>query len=90
MTRNSEAKKEDIKNNENLLYALEKKKLTIERLKKQTDAHSRLTVQEYESQIESITMSMNAALREIGMFQDMYDGIKKNNNIKIKIDFFFK
>jgi len=24
---------------------------------------------------------MNASLREIGMFQDMYDGIKKNNNI---------
>ena len=24
---------------------------------------------------------MNNALREIGMFQDMYDGIKKNNNI---------
>ena len=62
-------------------YNIEKKKLTIERLKKQTDAHSRLTVQEYESQIESITMSMNAALREIGMFQDMYDSIKKNNNI---------
>ena len=46
-----------------------------------TDALSRLTVQENESIIESITMSMNAALREIGMFQDMYDGIKKNNNI---------
>jgi len=62
-------------------YSIEKKKLTIEKLKKQTDSHSRLTVQEYESQIESITISMNAALREIGMFQDMYDGIKKNNNI---------
>ena len=24
---------------------------------------------------------MNTALREIGMFQDMYDSIKKNNNI---------
>ena len=24
---------------------------------------------------------MNTALREIGMFQDMYDAIKKNNNI---------
>ena len=62
-------------------YNIEKKKLTIEKLRKQTDAHSRLTVQEFESQIESITISMNAALREIGMFQDMYDGIKKNNNI---------
>ena len=62
-------------------YNIEKKKLTIEKLREETDSHSRLTVQEYTSQIEGITMSMNAALREIGMFQDMYDGIKKNNNI---------
>ena len=62
-------------------YNIEKKKLTIERLRKQTDAHSRLVVQEYESQIEMITISMNSALKEIGMFQDMYDSIKKNNNI---------
>jgi hypothetical protein len=58
-------------------YNIEKKKLTIERLRKQTDAHSRLVVQEYESQIESITISMNSALKEIGMFQDMYDSIKE-------------
>jgi DNA-binding transcriptional regulator YiaG len=62
-------------------YNIEKKKLIIEKLKNKTDAESRLIIQEYESLIESITMSMNAALREIGMFQDMYDGIKKNNNI---------
>ena len=62
-------------------YNIEKKKLTIERLRKQTDAHSKLVVQEYESQIEMITISMNSALKEIGMFQDMYDSIKKNNNI---------
>jgi len=62
-------------------YKIEKKKLTVERLSKLTDKHSRLTVQEYSSQIEGITISMNTTLREIGMFQDMYDGIKKNNNI---------
>lgn len=62
-------------------YKIEKKKLTVEKLRTKTDAHSRLTVQEFESQIESITMAMNTSLREIGMFQDMYDGIKKNNNI---------
>ena len=65
-------------------YTIEKKKLTIERLRNKTDAESRLTVQEYTSQIESITVSMNTALREIGMFQDMYDAIKKNNNIPEK------
>jgi type I site-specific restriction endonuclease len=62
-------------------YKIEKKKITIDKLKNKTNADSRLTVQEYKSQIESITISMNNALREIGMFQDMYDGIKKNNNI---------
>ena len=62
-------------------YKIEKKKLTVEKLRTNTDAHSRLTSQEYESQIESITVLMNATLREIGMFQDMYDSIKKNNNI---------
>ena len=54
------------------------KVIVIEKL---TDKHSRLTVDEYSSQIESITISMNTSLREIGMFQDMYDSIKKNNNI---------
>ena len=62
-------------------YKIEKKKLIVEKLRKESSEHSRLTVQEYSSQIESITISMNTALREIGMFQDMYDGIKKNNNI---------
>ena len=59
-------------------YKIEKKKLTVEKLSKETSPYTRLTVQEYQSQIESITMSMNTALREIGMFQDMYDSIKKN------------
>tara|TARA_B110000285_G_scaffold169901_1_gene190109 strand:+ start:375 stop:1166 length:792 start_codon:yes stop_codon:yes gene_type:complete len=62
-------------------YKIEKKKLTVEKLRTETSAHSMLTVQEFESQIESITVSMNTSLREIGMFQDMYDAIKKNNNI---------
>jgi hypothetical protein len=62
-------------------YKIEKKKLIVEKLRKESSEHSRLTVQEFSSQIESITISMNTALREIGMFQNMYDSIKKNNNI---------
>ncbi|MBT7929400.1 hypothetical protein HN682_05755 [Candidatus Peregrinibacteria bacterium] len=62
-------------------YKIERKKLTVERLREKTDAHSRLTLQENESQIESISISMNTALRQIGMFQNMYDAIKKNNDI---------
>ena len=62
-------------------YKIEKKKLIVKKLRKESNEHSRLTVQEYSSQIKSITISMNTALREIGMFQNMYDSIKKNNNI---------
>ena len=62
-------------------YKIENKKLIILKLQNKTDGHSRLIVQEYNSQIESISISMNTALKEIGMFQDMYDSIKKNNNI---------
>ena len=62
-------------------YKIEKKKLTVEKLNDTIDPYSKLTLQEYKSQIESITVLMNTSLREIGMFQDMYDSIKKNNNI---------
>jgi DNA-binding transcriptional regulator YiaG len=63
-------------------YKIEKKKITLERLTKLSDKNSKLTVQEYLSQIESISISMNTTLKEIGMFQDMYDSIRKNNGIK--------
>jgi hypothetical protein len=62
-------------------YKLEKKKLTIKNLENKTDEYSRITVREYGSEIDSISVSMETALRQIGMFQNMYDSIKKNNNI---------
>jgi DNA-binding transcriptional regulator YiaG len=62
-------------------WSLEKKKLSILKLINKTDAHSKLLVSEYNSYIESNTVLMNLTLREIGMFQDMYDSIKKSNNI---------
>ena len=62
-------------------YKIEKKKLTVEKLRREIGEYARLTAEEYTSQIESITMSMNTSLREIGMFQDMYDSIKKHNSI---------
>jgi len=42
---------------------------------------SRLKLRENETLIESIQNSMGNALREIGMFQDMYEAIRKSNNI---------
>ena len=62
-------------------YKIENKKLTIERLSKKNDNESRLKVREEEALIKTISVSMENALRQIGMFQDMYDSIMKNNNI---------
>ena len=62
-------------------FSVEKKKLQIQNLEQRKDKQSRLTVNEYYSQVASISTSMETTLRQIGMFQDMYDSIKKNNNI---------
>jgi len=62
-------------------FSIEKKKLTIEKLKLSTSAHNRLKLRENQSQIETVSISMENTLRQIGMFQDMYDAIKENNNI---------
>ena len=62
-------------------FNVEKKKLQIQNLEKRKDKQSMLTVNEYYSQVAGISTSMETTLRQIGMFQDMYDSIKKNNNI---------
>lgn len=62
-------------------YKIENKKLEIEELGKLTDKQSKLTIREHESTINTISTSMENALRQIGMFQDMYDNIRKNNDI---------
>jgi len=55
--------------------------LEIKEIIKNKDEKSQLRVRELESLIESISISMENALREIGMFQNMYDSIKEKNNI---------
>jgi len=62
-------------------FKIEQKKIDILELSKKTDKTSRLKVQEYQSNIEDTSISMENALRQIGMFQDMYDSIMKENNI---------
>lgn len=62
-------------------FKIEKKKIEIQDLSKKQDKLSKLEVREYEAQINTISVSMENALRQIGMFQDMYDSIMKNNNI---------
>ena len=62
-------------------FKVENIKLEIQELSKNTDARSQLSIKDKESLIGVISSSMENALREIGMFQDMYDSIMKNNNI---------
>ena len=56
-------------------FNVEKKKLQIQNLEKRKDKQSMLTVNEYYSQVAGISTSMETTLRQIGMFQDMYDSI---------------
>lgn len=62
-------------------FKVEKMKLEINDLDKKGDAYSKLDADEKHSLIQEITKNMNQAFKEIGMFQDMYDSIMKNNNI---------
>ena len=62
-------------------FKVEKMKLEIIDLDSKKDKYSRLEANEKSSLIEEITKNMNTSFREIGMFQDMYDSIRKNNNI---------
>ena len=62
-------------------YKIENKKLVIKKLSNNNDDESRLKIREEHSIIKTISVSMENSLRQIGMFQDMYDSIMKNNNI---------
>jgi len=64
-------------------FKIEKDKLEIKDLEsnKPVTESARLKIRENETNIESVQNGMGNALREIGMFQDMYDAIRKSNNI---------
>jgi len=62
-------------------FNIEKKKLENKDLRNNKDEASRLKIRENETTIESIQNGMGNSLREIGMFQDMYEAIRKSNNI---------
>jgi len=64
-------------------FKIEKKKLETRDLEsnKPVNESSRLKIRENETLIEAIQNSMGNSLREIGMFQDMYEAIRKSNNI---------
>ena len=66
---------------EQTYYKVEKMKLDIIDLSKRQDEQSKLRIRKLNAQINSMSSLMENSLRQLGMFQDMYDSIKKNNNI---------
>ncbi len=62
-------------------FKVEKMKLEIIDLDKKGDKYSKLEADEKHALIHQIVKNMDQSLRQIGMFQDMYDNIMKNNNI---------
>ena len=62
-------------------FDIEKKKLENKDLRSNKDELSRLKIRENNTIIESIQNGMGNSLREIGMFQDYYESIRKSNNI---------
>jgi len=62
-------------------YDVEGKKLEIKELLKKNDEKSNLKVSDLETLTAEVYRYMEIGLREIGYFQDMYDSIKKSNNI---------
>jgi len=64
-------------------FKIENMKLEIKEFfsNKPVSESSRLKIRENETRIESTQNAMGNSLREIGMFQDMYDTIRKSNNI---------
>lgn len=62
-------------------FKIENKKLRIKTLEKNASEYSKLRIRQLNSEISADSVLMETALRQIGMFQDMYASIMKNNNI---------
>jgi hypothetical protein len=62
-------------------FKIENMKLEIDELSKTNDKKSSLKIRENEAIISNMSSLMENALRQIGMYQDMYESIMKNNNI---------
>jgi len=62
-------------------YDIEEKKLEIKKLEKNSDEESRLKISKCIAEMETTSFGMANTVRQLGMFQNMYDSIRKNNNI---------
>tara|TARA_R110000803_G_scaffold71192_1_gene134326 strand:+ start:4115 stop:4903 length:789 start_codon:yes stop_codon:yes gene_type:complete len=62
-------------------FNIEKTRLDMEKIQFSNDRYDRLELKKYEANMVQTKMLMESSLRELGMFQDIYDGIMKANNI---------
>ena len=62
-------------------FTIEKKKLAIKEWEEVDSEMSRLLINEAQSQIASTAEGAEQSLKEMGMYQDLYDKIRSENNI---------
>ena len=62
-------------------FKIEKLKLDIKKIQFDDDEYSKLEVKKYESNMGQTKTLMDSSLRELGMFQDIYEKIRISNNI---------
>ena len=67
-------------------FRCKKNKVKIERWEKSGDALDGIAAEEARSQVEQMRSSAENAMKEIGMYQDIYDQIRTTHNIPINWD----
>ena len=67
-------------------FKTKKNKVKIERWEKSGDALDAVEAEEAKSQIEEMRSSSENAMKELGMYQDIYDQIRTSHNIPIDWD----
>ena len=67
-------------------FKAKKNKVKIERWEKSGDALDAVEAEEARSQVEQMRSSAENAMKEIGMYQDIYDQIRTSHNIPLDWD----
>jgi hypothetical protein len=62
-------------------FNMEKKKIEIKKLMNKNTELAQIKIREIEAQLESIQTNMGNSLRQIGLFQDMFEAIRTAHNI---------
>ena len=78
-----ERKKEALREN---FFKFQKKQLEIKEWEKEDTPLARVNIAEARSGIENSKVYIDGALKEIAVFQDAYEEIRKNNNIPVLWD----